>query len=420
MTSSTSSARAAANSSASARGCNSTSGSSSRDRTRSPAGVPPGSRVTTTSRERSASAWRSNASWVDLPAPSTPSKAIRRPGSPMRQTAGSDADQLGHPDLGAALGAGGGVRVLVGGEQAAAARAGLGQRRLPQGEVAVRVAVAAVEGLAALGPLGDDLALAALGTGPVRLLAQVLDAAALGVVRAAQERPEAAAALDHRLAALGASHVGQLGLGLLGGLLGRLVGVAPVLAVRVAAAGQEPAVPAPLADQLGAGLLAAGGTELVGGLLGPRDLLLALGDGALDLVEEGLDERLPRLGPAGDPVQVLLHLGGEAEVDDLREHVGQEVGDHDADVLGVEPLVVQPHVLAVHQGGDGRRVGRGPADAVLLQRLDQAGLGVAGRRLGEVLLGGELDQLQHLADDQLGQGAGLLLGLVVAALQVDP
>src|SRR4029453_11551543 len=160
-------------------------------------------------------------------------------------TAGSDADQLGHPDLGAALGAGGGVRVLVGGEQAAATRAGLGQRRLPEGEVAVGVAVAAVEGLAALGPLGDDLALAALGAGPERLLAKVLDAPALGVVGAAKERPEAAAALDHRLAALGAGHVGQLGLGLLGGLLGRLVGVAPVLAVRVAAAGEEPAVAAP-------------------------------------------------------------------------------------------------------------------------------------------------------------------------------
>src|SRR5215212_8581479 len=417
MTSETSSARAAANSRASARGCSSTAGSSSRDRTRSPAGVPPGSRVTTTSRARPSSACRSRASWVDLPAPSTPSKAIRRPGSPMKV---SDADQLGHPDLGAALGAGGGVRVLVGGEQAAAVRAGLGQRRLPEGEVAVGVAVAAVEGLAALGPLGDDLALAALGTDAVRLLAQVLDALALGVVGAAQERPEAAAALDHRLAALGAGHVGQLGLGLLGGLLGRLVGVAPVLAVRVAAAGQEPAVPAPLADQLGPGLLAAGGADLVGRLLGPRDLLLALGDGALDLLEEGPDDRLPRLGPAGDAVQVLLHLGGEAEVDDLGEDVGEQVGDHDADVLGVEALAVQADVLAVHQGRDGRRVGRRTADAVLLQRLDQAGLAVAGRRLGEVLLGGELDQPQHLARDQLGQGAGLLLGLVVAALQVYP
>src|SRR4029450_2557729 len=170
--------------------------------------------------------------------------AIRRPGSPMEA---SDADQLGHPDVGAGFGAGGGVRVLVGGAQAAAVRAGLGQRRLPEGEVAVRVAVAAVEGLAALGPLGDDLALAALGTGAARLLAQVLAALALGIVRAAQERPEATAALDHRLAALGAGHIGQLRLGLLGGLLGRLVGVAPVLAVRVAAAGEAPDLARPIA-----------------------------------------------------------------------------------------------------------------------------------------------------------------------------
>src|SRR4029453_28600 len=334
MTSSTSSARAAANSRASVRGCSSTPGSSSRPRTPPPAGVPPGSRVTTTSRPRPSKARHSSSSWVDLPAPSTPSKAIRRPGSPMRQpraqtltssdtrtwvphlaqvaVSGSLSGASRLPPLGEGWGRG-----ALPGEEAAAARAGLGQRRLPEGEVAVGVAVAAIEGLAALGPLGDDLALAALGAGPVRLLAQVLDALALGVVGAAQERPEPSAALDHRLAALGAGHVGQLRLGLLGGLLGRLVGVAPVLAVRVAAAGQEPAVAAPLADQLGPSLLATGGTDLVGRLLGPRDLLLAFGDGALDLLEEGLDQRLPRLGAAGDAVQVLFHLGGEAEVDDL-------------------------------------------------------------------------------------------------------
>src|SRR5215211_5456489 len=53
------------------------------------------------------------------------------------------ADQLGHLHLGAALGAGGGGLVLVVGEQAATGRAGLGERRLPEREIAVRVAVAA-------------------------------------------------------------------------------------------------------------------------------------------------------------------------------------------------------------------------------------------------------------------------------------
>ena len=37
-------------------------------------------------------------------------------------------------------------------------------------------------------------------------------------------------------------------------------------------------------------------------------------------------------------------------------------------------------------GGDGGRVGGGPADAVLLQGLDEGGLGVARWGLGEVLV----------------------------------
>ncbi len=44
-----------------------------------------------------------------------------------------------------------------------------------------------------------------------------------------------------------------------------------------------------------------------------------------------------------------------------------------------------------------RRVGAGPADAVLLQRLDQRGLGVARRRLGEVLLRQQRQQVEQLA-----------------------
>ena len=43
------------------------------------------------------------------------------------------------------------------------------------------------------------------------------------------------------------------------------------------------------------------------------------------------------------------------------------------------------------------RVGGGPANAVLLQRLDERGLAVAGRRLGEFLLGHERLQLEPVA-----------------------
>ena len=120
-------------------------------------------------------------SWVVLPAPSTPSKAMNQPRPCVAGTPGVwgiaglvHADELSHLHLGAALGAGGGGLVLVAGEQAAAGRAGLGQRRLPEREIAVGVAVAAVEGLATLGALGDDFALAALGAAAEGLLAQVL------------------------------------------------------------------------------------------------------------------------------------------------------------------------------------------------------------------------------------------------------
>ncbi len=54
-------------------------GSSNSARIASPPGVPPGSRVSTTSMPRARSASPSSRAWVDLPAPSPPSKATNRP-----------------------------------------------------------------------------------------------------------------------------------------------------------------------------------------------------------------------------------------------------------------------------------------------------------------------------------------------------
>ena len=47
-------------------------------------GVPPGSRVVTTASPASSRRAARRASWVDLPAPSPPSKVISRPASVMR------------------------------------------------------------------------------------------------------------------------------------------------------------------------------------------------------------------------------------------------------------------------------------------------------------------------------------------------
>src|SRR5688500_9310735 len=75
------SARAAANSSASASAVQrSASPSSNRARIASAPGLPPGSRVSTTSRPRARNAAATAFAWVDLPTPSPPSRVTKRPG----------------------------------------------------------------------------------------------------------------------------------------------------------------------------------------------------------------------------------------------------------------------------------------------------------------------------------------------------
>ena len=71
--------------------------------------------------------------------------------------------------------------------------------------------------------------------------------------------------------------------------------------------------------------------------------------------------------------------------------VDEQVRDDLADLLGVQAPLLDPDVAAVDDRRDRRRVGRRPADAVLLERLDQRRLGVPRRRLGEVLGRGDVD-----------------------------
>ncbi len=64
----------------------------------------------------------------------------------------------------------------------------------------------------------------------------------------------------------------------------------------------------------------------------------------------------------------------------------------------------------------------GRADAEFFQRLDQRGLGVAGRGRGGVPVGGQVGGVDPLALGQVGQPAlgvvGLTAGLLVEALDV--
>ena len=254
----------------------------------------------------------------------------------------------------------------------AALGAGLLHRHVPGHEVAplglvlVGVVLAAVVGVSPLGGLFEDLA-AALGA-----LAGHLDDDGLGVVAlrpagAGQEAAEPAGLIHQIAPALGADHVGHL------------VGHLDALAVQIR--------------------------------LGLLELLLKV---AVEVAQQAFPVHLAGL----HLVQPLLHGGGEGGIHDVGEFVLHQAGDHLPQGSGAEVPALLHHVLPVQDGGDGGGVGGGAADALLLQGLDQRGLGVAAGGLGEVLVGLEGLQLQGLPLLQIGQGGLERLLLLVLPLHV--
>src|SRR5262245_55788102 len=237
---------------------------------------------------------------------------------------------------------------------------------------------------------------------------QALGGLALGVVRAGQERPEATLLDDHRLRVL-APQLLDYFLVDVGYALASLAGeLARVLALGVGGAGEELPVTPPLQDHRGAALVA----DLVGFLLHGLDvlhlrlsLLQILGELAPEQ-REGVEQVVLALL---DRVQLLLHGRGVLDVHDVLEMLDQQVGHQEAQLRGMEPAIALLDVLARLDRGDDGRVGRGPADAVLLELLHQARFAEAGRRLGKVLVGVELLERERVA---LCEGRQLLLGFL--------
>ncbi len=118
--------------------------------------------------------------------------------------------------------------------------------------------------------------------------------------------------------------------------------------------------------------------------------------------------------PAGDPVEVGLHRRREVVVDEPGEVLLHEPRDGEGQPAGHEGAAPVRDVAAVLDRPDRRRVGRRPADALLLHRLDEGRLRVARRRrrLVPVRLGPEDRERGTLAE--LGK-APLLLGDVLLA-----
>ena len=165
-------------------------------------------------------------------------------------------------------------------------------------------------------------------------------------------------------------------------------------------------------------------SPLAGGRLAPR-------------LARSFDERLPEvahhlvplLAALLDLVELVLHARGEVHVEDVGE-AARPAARLTAmpRSVGREPPAVALDVVARGDGADDGGVGAGPADALLLERLDQRGLGVARRRLGEVLLGPHrhlrrrCDRLLRHGERepgrQLGQARAVLLVVLVEAVEL--
>ena len=242
-----------------------------------------------------------------------------------------------------------------------------GHRHIPGHEVAVGVALTAVVDAALSALALQHTALAALGADAAGVLHEALGAAALGEAAAGQELAVLAHLDDHGTAAEVAD------------LAGRLVRHLDLLAFHVLL-----------------GLLEAGGEALVEVVHGLVPVRLA----ALDLIE------------------VFFHLCREVHVHDVGELLQHQAIYGPAQQGRLQLFLVALHIAAVDDGGDDGRIGGGAADAVFFQRLDEGGFGVAGGRLGELLLALQLPQLEHLTLLE-GRKAGLLLFLLVGGLFVQ-
>jgi hypothetical protein len=130
--------------------------------------------------------------------------------------------------------------------------------------------------------------------------------------------------------------------------------------------------------------------------LGPRD---ALREGTVEAAQH-LDPLQPA---AGDVVQRVFHLSGKGQIDDAREVHREEVVGSGAQFRGDKVALLEVDVPAVLDGGDDGGIRRWPADAGILQRLDERCLGKAAGRLGEVLRRQHVLEIERLPSLKRGQ-----------------
>ncbi|VTR68200.1 hypothetical protein DESC_70040 [Desulfosarcina cetonica] len=300
---------------------------------------------------------------------------------------------------------------------AAADRAGDRHGFVPTGEAAFRIAVAAVKNFAPLGGFLHDLAVATrFRTGHPRTLGTSRAIERLGMlagrVAAAGQKVAIPAAFDHHgFAAFFTDLVRGLALHWGDGrdrafFIPRVI--AGISAFRVSRTGQKMSVFAHFDVQF---MLFAQGAGQAGGQSDALDaehafpgLVQFPAEGTVKLLEQCQGFHFGLL----DAVQVVFQARGEFHIQDFGKAGDEQIVDDEAQLRGVKVALEQFHVSLVPDRGKNRGIGAGPADAVLLQFLDQRGFGKARRRLGEMLFG---------LDAQAGQGGPLRkLGQRLAAL----
>src|SRR5262249_31023816 len=141
------------------------------------------------------------------------------------------------------------------------------------------------------------------------------------------------------------------------------------------------------------------------------------------------DEVEPLPFAAGDLIQILFHLRGERDVDQIAEMRAQQTRDGERGETGHQRFALTEDVAAPLDRANRRRVGRRPADPEALELLNERRLRVARRRCGLVTLRFKVEQMEprglgafnDVTYGQFGQRAFLLAKLgdrIVAALDV--
>ena len=98
-----------------------------------------------------------------------------------------------------------------------------------------------------------------------------------------------------------------------------------------------------------------------------------------------MERRRPLQLALFDLVQLLFHPRRVRLVEEIIEAGDEQIVHGRAQSGRMKTPFMFFDVLAIKNGRHDRRISRRPADALLFERLDERGFGVARRRLGEVL-----------------------------------